>query len=156
MLESAGKLKDALDTVRDTSTRQFQLLIDLYRREPLIATKFDEVWIAGLAHRLKIDANARPRDQVISALSAYYHFEKDKLTVAGQNPNYDPYKHKNDLLDSEQLVYLSDPSLQFVTCDAGFARRTHKSSQHGRIHTVPPYLLEDAEKTEALLRAITA
>jgi len=155
VLDSASKLKKALDAVKDASAGQFKTLIDLYRREPLIGSRFDEVWIAGLTQRIRIPIDTRPRAQVASALSAYYHFEKEKLIVAGQNLNYDPYKHKNDLLDSEQLVYLGDPALHFLTCDGGFGRRTKNSSQHGRIHRISPRSFEDPHNMEEILRRIT-
>ena len=70
------------------------------------------------------------------------------------NPEYKP--DKNDLLDSEQLPYLGDPRLHFLTCDGGYAVRIKKSPQAARIHKVGLDELATVEKVEALLRRVTA
>ena len=70
------------------------------------------------------------------------------------NENYSPEKHKNDLLDAEQLIYLSNPSLFFLTCDKGIANLVKNSSQAKRVITVSPEELVDAAKVEALILRI--
>ncbi len=152
---SARKLKDALDEVKKTNALQFKHLVDGCRKEPLVGDRFREVWVSAKARRAGLDENTRPAAEVVAALSAYYEFEEQTLRVAVSNLSYDPDKHKNDLLDCEQLVYLGDPSLHFLTCDGGFSKRIKKSDQRRRIHRVSLETLADAEKTEALLRAVT-
>jgi hypothetical protein len=63
--------------------------------------------------------------------------------------------HVNDLFDAEQLVYLGDPTLHFVTVDKGYLNKVRKSSTRGRIHRVDGSELDDPKKAEALLRKIT-
>jgi hypothetical protein len=47
---------------------------------------------------------------------------------------YDFARHNSDWLDGQQLYYLSDPTVQFVTCDIRRIRhRTRGSSQANRI-----------------------
>jgi hypothetical protein len=56
-------------------------------------------------------------------LSAYHEFEREKLKVAMANEDYKPQKHQNDALDSQQLAYLCDRTLHFVTCDKGYLNK---------------------------------
>lgn len=49
----------------------------------------------------------------------------DKMKDSASIPGYKP--DKNDLIDSEQLVYLSDPSLHFITGDGGYLKRIERS-----------------------------
>ena len=65
-----------------------------------------------------------PTAKVVEALSAYHEFDFRKLEVALANKaSYNVEKHRNDLFDAEQLVYLSDPSLHFLTADRGYLRK---------------------------------
>lgn len=109
----------------------------------------------GIATRVRADATSKPASEIVSALNAYHEFEQAKLHIATQNRDYNPEKHQNDLFDAEQLIYLADQSLCFLTCDFGFQKLLKKSAQATRITTVPPGDLADAKKVEALLRKIT-
>jgi hypothetical protein len=57
-------------------------------------------------------------------------------------------------LDAEQLIYLCDPALCFLTCDTGFQKLVKKSPQAARIATVGHEDLRDAKNVEAVLRKI--
>ena len=153
--ESAGKLKDALDRMKDSTAQDFKQLVEAYRKEPLVGDKFSEVWVHGIAQRVKIDPTSRPLADIVAAMSAYHEYESAKVKVAAENRDYDPSKHKNDLLDSEQLVYLADPPLHFLTCDGGYSKRVTKSEQATRIHVVPLEELADTGRVEALLEKVT-
>jgi hypothetical protein len=63
---------------------------------------------------------------------------------------YNPEKHANDLLDAEQLIYLSNSTLCFITCDSGFQNLVKKSPQAKQIIAVAQEELGDAAKVEAL------
>jgi hypothetical protein len=89
-----------------------------------------------------------------SVLSAYHDYEKGKLQVALANDEYNPEKHKNDLLDAEQLIYLFDATLCFLTCDKGVSNFVKKSSQASRVITVSPNDLNNAASAEKVLRGI--
>jgi len=120
----------------------------------LALQQFSEVWACGIARRVKVDPQSRPVPEIVVALSAYREFEEGRLKVAANNPQYvaDP----NDLLDSEQLVYLGDPALHFLTCDTGYLARIKKSPQAARIHNVSLDELADAGRAKALLRLVIA
>jgi hypothetical protein len=90
----------------------------------------------------------------VTSLSAYHEYEERRLLTAVQNPQYKP--DENDLLDSEQLPYLGDEKLHFVTCDGGYAARIKKSPQAVRIHKVALEELATVQQVESLLQKITA
>jgi hypothetical protein len=152
--ESAGKLKNALDRMKADTAINFQRLVESYRKEPLKDGQFSEVWAHGIALRVKTDPKSRPVSEIVAALSAYYEFEEERLKVAASNPAYRP--EPNDLLDSEQLVYLGNSGLHFLTCDGGYFARIKNSAQLPRIHKVSLQELGDRDKVVSLLNAITA
>jgi hypothetical protein len=152
--ESAGKLKNALDRMKADTAKNFQRLVQIYRKQPLSSEQFSEVWVEGIARRVKADPKSRPLSEVSAALSAYREYEEERLKVAANNPEYRP--DPNDLLDSEQIVYLGDPNLHFLTCDGGYAARIRSSPQLRQIHRVSPEDLKDTASLESLLTAITA
>ena len=111
------------------------------------------MWLHGLARRTKTNPAAKPVEEVVTALSAYHEFEESRLRLATQNPRYQP--RRNDILDAEQLIYLADPPLHFITCDGGYLARVTKSPQAARIHRISQAQLADATSVEAILRDIT-
>lgn len=152
--ESAGKLKDVLDKMKDSTAKDFARLVELYRKDPLVGEEFSQVWAHGIAQRVKADPKSRPLPEIVAGLSAYHEFEEERLKVAASNPGYKP--DENDLLDSEQLVYLGDPALHFITCDGGYLKRIKQSAQAARIHKASLSELEVAGRVEALLAKITS
>ncbi len=149
--EDAGKLKDAMDRMRQQTADAFGGLVEQARRDTLEDEKFSNAWFSGIANRVKADPASKSLPEIISELSAYHEFERVKLQIAVRSKDYNPQKHKNDLLDAEQLIYLADPSLYFLTCDTGFQKFAAKSAQAPRIITVPQADLADAKKIETLL-----
>jgi len=113
--ESASKLKDSVDKVKESTSADFNRLVEGWRKEPLTPEAFSEMWVYGIAKRAKADPACRPIAEIISSLSAYHEFEEQRLLTAVNNPAYKP--DKNDILDSEQLPYLGAPQLHFLTCD---------------------------------------
>jgi len=152
--ESASKLKDSLDRMKESTSADFSRLVEGWRKEPLTPEAFSEMWVAGIAKRAKADPGSRPVAEIVSSLSAFHEFEEQRLLTAVNNREYKP--DKNDLLDSEQLPYLGDPQLHFLTCDGGYLARIKKSPQAAQIHKVALDELASVEKVEALLRKITA
>lgn len=135
--EEAGRLKDAMDETKDRTAQDFGLLLEAARKEGLDGEGFSKAWFQGIANRIKADSASRDMAEIVTQLNAYHEFEKEKLRVALASKGYNPERHKNDLLDAEQLIYLSDPSLCFLTCDNGF-RRIKDSPQAKRIFIVTP------------------
>lgn len=152
--EEAGKLKDVMDRIKKETAQNFGRLLEAARTEPLEGEKFCDAWFRGIANRVKADPASKPMAEIVSKLNAYHEFEQSKLRNAVQSKDYNPEKHANDLLDAEQLIYLADPSLCFLTCDTGFQNLVKKSPQAARIITVRPAELADARKVEAVLRNI--
>jgi hypothetical protein len=151
--ESASKLKDSVDKVKESTSADFNLLVEGWRKEPLTPEAFSEMWVYGIAQRAKADPACRPVADIISSLSVFYEYEEQRLLVAVNNLAYKP--NKNDILDSEQLPYLGDSQLHFLTCDGGYLARIKKSPQAAQIHKVALHELMSVDKVEALLRKIT-
>jgi Anticodon binding domain len=151
---SAGKLKDALDRMKASTARDFERLVEGYKKQPLTDDEFSEVWVYGIAKRINVDPKSRPTSEVVSALSAYHEYERERLKVAASNPQYAP--DPNDLLDSEQLVYLADPALNFLVCDGGYMARIKKSPQVAQIRKVSPDELSNVDRVQVLFHSLTA
>jgi hypothetical protein len=98
-------------------------------------------------------ASSKTIPEVQSLLGAYHEFEQSKLQTALLIPEYNPLSHKNqnDIIDSEQLIYLSDPSLCMLTADKGIKSKVVKSEQAARIVVATPEDLSDAKKAEAVV-----
>lgn len=147
----AGKLKDVMDKMKGKTAQDFGRLLEAARKEGLEGEKFSNAWLQGIANRIKADPKSRNMSEIVSNLNAYHEFERGKLQVALNNKDYNPEKHRNDLLDAEQLIYLSDPSLHFLTCDKGFENLAGNSPQAKRIITCSPLELLEPAKVEALV-----
>jgi hypothetical protein len=152
--DSAAKLKDALDGMKKSTAADFNRLVEGWRKERWTPERFSEMWVHGIAHRTKSDPASRPIAEIVKSLSAYHEYEEQRLLIAVKNPQYKP--DDNDLIDSEQLPYLGDEKLHFVTCDRGYAARIKKSPQAIRIHRVAIEELATAQQVESLLQKITA
>jgi hypothetical protein len=92
-------------------------------------------------------------DHIVNSLDAHFRFERQRIETAIRDENYNIERRANDLLDAEFLIYLADPSLNFLTCDRGF-RRADLSPQANRIHIVPTDDLLSAERAIATLKGI--
>ena len=112
------------------------------------------MWLSVLARGLGIDPSRFLAADVAEALSAYHEFERQRLLVAAQDPMYNFEKSANDILDAQQLVYLADSRLSFLTGDRGYLRRIKKSQQKTRIHLLGRRPLNTADDVDAVLRAI--
>lgn len=75
--------------------------------------------------------------QIEAALSAYieYHTDLTMRAVSHVGFNFVSRDHLNALFDAEQLAYLADPSLTFITADGDF-RRVSQSAQRARIRVI--------------------
>jgi hypothetical protein len=154
--EDAGKLKDVMDKMKAKTAQDFGRLLDAARKEGgLEGENFSKAWFQGIANRISADEKSKDMKEIVEALNVYHEFEGGKLRVALANKDYNPEKHKNDLLDAEQLIYLSDPSLCFLTCDNGFTNLVKKSPQAKRIIVVAHAKLADAATVEGLVRGIS-
>jgi hypothetical protein len=156
VLAAATALRNDLDKTKREHIDYFKEALEHFSKTPLTENTFTNVWVNGIKRRLHLEENTTPPVKVVEALSAYHEFDFNKLKVALANKEqYNIEKHRNDLFDAEQLVYLKDPSLHFLTGDHGYLRKVVVSPFRSRIHEVPVADLTDAEKLESLLRQIT-
>jgi hypothetical protein len=151
----AAKHKEFMVSLKLKAAQDFQAMIVDAKKYPFDITK---AWFLGIAHMVDADPNSKSIDEVVKILSAYHEYEQSKLQTALEIPEYNPLslKNQNDIIDAEQLVYLGDASLCFLTCDQGFRKRVKESEQAARIITVAPEELLDAQNAEALLGNITS
>jgi len=152
--EAAGELKNLLDNHKKQKAAQFQELVNLYVAAADTGADLSLAWVRAIANRAKVSIDVRPLSEVLSKLSAYYEYEQERIKVAANNPSYVP--DENDVFDSEQLVYLADPSLHFVTGDGGYLRRIKSSPQRNQIHRIPLEELRDSSRIESLVARITS
>jgi hypothetical protein len=152
--EEAGNLKDALDKVKSNTAAEFGRLLDVAKKENPTGNWFSEPWYQGMAKRAKADPKSKTSPEMVTMFNAYHEFERVKLETALQAKDYNPDKHRNDLFDGEQLIYLAGEEMRFLTCDKGFLR-VGKSPQAARIKVVSPNDISDPKKVEQSLRAIT-
>jgi hypothetical protein len=70
----------------------------------------------------------------LAAMSACYQFDCC-LVDAARNKNYDLDKNISDLIDAQQLAYLCDPTVIFITNDSDHRIRLRGNAQASRILT---------------------
>jgi hypothetical protein len=91
----------------------------------------------------------------VNSLDAHFRLERQRIETAIRDENYNIERRANDLFDAEFLIYLADPSLNFLTCDRGF-RRAGLSPQANRIHIVSTDDLLSAERAIGTFKRIAA
>jgi hypothetical protein len=159
--QAALQQKKMMDDFKDAMAHDFKnMLDDLKKQQGKKETQKAKLvdttapWFNGIAKRAKVDANSKKIPEAESLLGAYHEFEQSKLQTALLIPKYNPLSHKNrnDIIDSEQLIYLGDPSLCMLTADKAIKSKVVKSEQAARIIVATPENLRDATKAEAVLR----
>ena len=153
--------KQTMDDFKNTMAHDFKNMLDDLKKqqgkkEKQKAKPVDTTvpWFNGIAKRAKADANSKTISEVESLLGAYHEFEQTKLQTALVNVKYNPLslKNRNDIVDSEQLIYLGDPSLYMLTADNGIKSKVIKSQQAARIVVASPEELSNSTKAEAVLK----
>lgn len=91
-----------------------------------------DAWIRELLRRIPVSSDSSNAALVSSALDAACRYELSLYDEA-RNKFYDFAKHDSDWLDRQQLYYLADPMVRFVTNDGEFKHRTRGSSQADQI-----------------------
>ena len=148
--EDAQRLKQLVDQVKDGKAKERQQFLEKYRTRTFSLSELKAAFAQVATARAHAKPGQRSEEEIVGALSAHFEYENRILWKAAANKGYNFLSHKNDILDSEQLVYLADPKLHFLTCDTGF-RSVEDSEQKARIHVVKPDELTDAEKATAVL-----
>lgn len=107
----------------------------------------------GVAQRVGAVLEPGGERKVSELLSAYFEYASNLLRTAVGDPNFSFLKKQNAALDAEQLVYLADSELRFITFDRGFLNVT-KSPQKARIHVLSSDSLPDAQSVVTKLNEI--
>ncbi|TAM81430.1 MAG: hypothetical protein EPN47_11745 [Acidobacteria bacterium] len=149
--EEAHRVKEMLDETKLRNAQDFGRLLKAARRESPKGDWFSDPWYQGIARRVNANPETRSADAIAATFNAYREFERVKLQTALKEKDYNVEKHKNDLFDAEQLIYLGSPDLYFLTCDKGFSR-VNQSAQFERVMIVPLDEISDVHRVEALLR----
>jgi hypothetical protein len=123
---------------------------------PLGLADFSRQAIAeGLATRAGAGPDLRRANELARLLGAYFEYHADFIhrAVFNQAFNFFSREHLNDLFDAEQLLYLSDESLHFVTCDSGY-RSVAQGAQAARIHLFERGDMESQARAPGLISGL--
>ena len=107
-----------------------------------------EQWAAPALSQIGL-ADEESRARLLEALAACYQFDC-WLWNAAKNHNYDLQENISDLIDAQQLPYLCDPAVIFITNDTDHKKRLRGNPQGGRIKTFSE-LMECIDSGQALL-----
>jgi hypothetical protein len=89
-------------------------------------------WAAGILARQGLTPSDESCQKVAQALDAAFHFDMS-LYERARTSNYNFEKHSTDWIDEQQLYYLSDPRMRFLTADARLQRWINGSCQANRV-----------------------
>ena len=99
-----------------------------------------ERWGIALADGLSVKIDGAQSITLTESLSAYYAFEQELFNVAYANPNLNVEKRDGDWVDGEQLIYLSEPTMHFLTEESKIKVKAANSDQRDRILILPEFL----------------
>ena len=90
------------------------------------------IWAASVLSRVGVSSDVRNIRRLLTALDAAYHYDQSLWELA-ESHKYDFARHDSDWIDEQQLFYLADPRVLFITSDTRIKLRTSKSRQADRI-----------------------
>ena len=90
------------------------------------------VWAAAILVRQGMKPSHEECQRVARSLDAAFQFDMSLYSHA-RTSNYNFEKHKSDWIDEQQLYYLSDPQVYFLTRDGRLREWTKASTQASRI-----------------------
>lgn len=120
-----------------------------YRQGRAIPKLSPRDWASNLMKLYGASSDSDSLAKVAESLSAAYEFEMS-VNALVRNPNFSVSKNASDLFDGQQLCYLCDPNVVFITNDSDFKTRAGKSPQATRIKTFAE-LLSSADNNSPLL-----
>jgi hypothetical protein len=152
--EDGQEMRALFDGEKDKEAKNFSSLLNSWRAEgQLPEADHRAIFARSIARRAGVDEASVNVDFVVNSLDAYYNFEKHRIQVGAQNPNYNVDKHANDVYDAELLIYLAVPTLHLLTSDKGFCC-VEKSSQFNRVHIASPACLKNPNCATGMIRSI--
>jgi hypothetical protein len=115
---------------------------------PLLAAKANnltpgnrEIWTRHLARFWSVVLSDEEVEALALVLDAAYEYQKTVWTMSGGS--FNPERNENDWIDWNQLFYLADPSVLFVTEEGKIRERCQGSSQSSRIVLVDELLAQE-------------
>jgi hypothetical protein len=145
---------DEINKIKEFYAKAFEGVVTHFRSNPLTDEAFTKAWLGRFHKNAAAQHHPQTDDHLVTKFSGLHEFDYEKLKHALAHPTYSALKHANDLFDAEQLIYLGDENLHFLTVDKGYLSKVLKSPQRGRIHQVLGSELDDPATAEALLRKI--
>lgn len=149
--EPSGRLRGELERYKSEMARALEAITLQCRATP---EKFTDLWVRGVTARAGVEQGVRSEKEIALILGALYEFDRRAFESAVRDPDYPADEYKNDNVDREQLIYLADPALHFITCDKQYSKKVSQSEQSKRIHTLSQQDLDTSTKVEAILRDI--
>jgi len=153
-VKDAGKAtRDLLDRATGAQAQRNQSEVELLRSNPLDDSQLAPIFAQAMALRVEVEFKPEVEATVLERLNAYFEYQNEILRRAVANTEYNFEKHRSRALDAEQLVFLADPALHFVTADHGFECIT-RSQQRARIHILQNTDLTDSASITAFLTSL--
>jgi len=109
-------------------------------RQGELLSSTSTTWSTAVLGLIGVPANDANRAKLLEALDAAHKYDESLYDMA-KNHNYDFSQHDTDWIDSQQMYYLADPSVLFVTCDSNIAFRVRGSTQRSRILNFPELIV---------------
>jgi len=154
--EDAREIRNVLDQAKLRATDDFAALLNSFRQHGAVGDdEHRRIFASGIANRAGVPQVEVNVDRVIDRLSALWAYEYEHVMNSAGERIYDPYRHQNDFLDIEQLVYLAHPDMHMLTSDQGF-RRARQSAQYPKIRLEPVHIFRDPTEASRIMRAIVA
>ncbi len=156
--DATAEVRTVLERDKVEAARHFSTLVNSYRNQVLGDQDWRDLFVKALAGRVGAMSAAYDPSKVAARLGAHFRYETEKLRTASQSRDYNAQKHRNDHLDSQQLVWLANPrQLRFLTGDARLYKVAKASLQGDRVfRTVPSELATPALAVDLLMRVAVA
>ena len=101
-------------------------------RQGVLIESTPTTWANAVLKLIDVESNDTNRYRLLNRLDAVYQFDVSLWHLA-RDKNYNFNDHNSDWLDSQQLYYLCDSAVIFVTKDSDLKRRAANSKQSDRI-----------------------
>ncbi len=93
----------------------------------------------GFAKGLGVDIDSAQGTKLAEGISAYFAYQKSLFDHANSGQKVNLEKRKGDWVDSQQLIYLSDPDMRLLTGDGKIKERAKASEQSKRIFSLSEF-----------------
>jgi len=94
-----------------------------------------ELWVDFVLKEYDEEFRLNHRDLVAVRTDAAYHFSVTLWRLA-KDPRYNIHRYKSELVDAQQLYYLCDENLVFLTSDSRLKNKILMSTQANRVLTL--------------------